>query len=179
MVRIVLTIRFDAAMDAAVRERWQRLADAGIPVPGISGHRPHISLVDYHTEDIAEVQRVLEQALTGVKRFPLNLKGFGIFPEAGVLYLNPQLTGALFGLHDTLLRRFAELGYPEVGHPFSERDIWTPHCTLSVNLTPAQISESVNLLLPGFTPITGWAEAVGLFVLDDVEREDRSEVLLE
>jgi hypothetical protein len=46
------TLRFDAETERSVIDLWIDLAEEGIELVGLSGHRPHITASAYETEDV-------------------------------------------------------------------------------------------------------------------------------
>ena len=51
MAKVYLTLKLDLGIATAVRALWRRLKEAGLPAPGHTGLRPHITLAGYDGVD--------------------------------------------------------------------------------------------------------------------------------
>jgi 2'-5' RNA ligase len=176
MVRVVLTLRFDAATELAVRDIWARIAGAGFSVAGIHGHRPHISIAAYDVESAETARSILHETLRDEFSFPIRLHALGVFPERRVVFLAPYVTDALISLHARVLDRFAAHGHNLV-YDHLEHNGWIPHCTLCVDVPPEHVAPVVDLCARSWQPITGTVEAVGLLI--PPATEDFAEIALE
>jgi hypothetical protein len=170
---IVFTLFFDGATEQAVMQLWQRIADAGIEVAGINGHRPHIGLAAYHSDDLEHHRESLQRFAAVHPPLPLRFHHLGIFPEAGVVFLAPRVTHTLLALHSAFLKHFegprqAALTYPD----HMAENTWTPHCTLVVRIPPADIPRTVSICQQEWVAIEGTAEGIGMLVLPAQKRVD-------
>ncbi len=131
MVRTV-ELLLDEAAELAVREAWQRLADAGLPSQ--ARHRsptnsPHLTLAACPELtapirwELAEVVAVLPLPVrfTGVVRFER---------PTSVLAWALDLDAALAGLQCRVWEAVASDSPPEALNPFHEPGRWSPHITL-------------------------------------------------
>ncbi|CAL9341207.1 2'-5' RNA ligase family protein [Streptomyces sp. NPDC057837] len=122
----------DEAAERAVREAWQRLADAGLPSQ--ARHRsptnsPHITLAACPELtapirwELAEVAAALPLRVrcTGVVRFerPTSVLAWALDPDT-----------ALAGLHRRVWEAVASDSPPGTLNPFHEPGRWFPHITL-------------------------------------------------
>jgi 2'-5' RNA ligase len=160
-----LTLYFDSATERAIEGLWQLLADTGVSVPGIDGHRPHITLAAYPTIDPAQYQRLLAQFAPSQMAFPIRLHALGVFPEAGVVFLAPRVTAPLLALHSALLTSCAALGAAPLKYPHNlGENSWMPHCTLARGETPAQVASIVATCIQRWQAIEAMAEGIGILV---------------
>lgn len=160
--RICFNLTFDAATEQAVRSLWQLIADAGIAVRGLAGYRPHITLAAYKVADGAEYETSLAVVASALMPFPVRMESLGIFPEAGVVFLAPRMSYALFSLHRALLDALDGPGKPVLISELLLPDHWTPHCTLAGRLVPSQLLTVVDTCQRHWTPICGRAEGIGM-----------------
>ncbi|MCG8353637.1 MAG: 2'-5' RNA ligase family protein [Chloroflexales bacterium] len=137
--------------DCHIRAIWHRLAALGLLVGGLAGYRPHITFAVY--EDGYKALLVSLAAPTPM--FPTRLDALGIFPEAGVLFLAPRMSQALFNLHRQVLHVFEALDKPSVITDLLLPDRWMPHCTLVGRLTPAQLLGVIEAGQRNWTPVQG------------------------
>jgi hypothetical protein len=161
----------DPAAEAAVRESWRTLADAGLPSQsGVSSatNRPHITLVA--ADRIAGGADRALGGLTG--RLPLGcpLSGHVVFGVtrltlARLVVPSPQL----IALHAEV---FALCGPFVTGGPYPHcrPGGWTPHVTLGRRFTAEQIGAAMALLTRHGSDLA--AEAVGLRRWDGDRRVD-------
>jgi len=134
----------DEASDAAVREQWRALDDAGLPSQArhrSASNRPHVTLT--MTESWT-VGAELESALTPLSALPLGaLLGapavFGRGPF--VLVRSVVATDRLLALHRAVVDR---LGPPASALLLPGR--WVPHVTLGHRMSSSQVAEALDLL---------------------------------
>ncbi|MDX3798916.1 2'-5' RNA ligase family protein [Streptomyces sp. AK04-3B] len=125
-------VLLDEATDAAVREAWRRLADAGLPSQ--ARHRsptnsPHLTLASCGELtapirwELADVAAALPLAVrfTGVVRFER---------PTSVLAWALDLDSALAALHRRVWEAVVSDSRPEALNPFHEPGRWIPHVTL-------------------------------------------------
>lgn len=162
---IFLTLYFDPATEQAIHRLWHVLADAGISVPGIHGHRPHITLAAYDTTDWTTYQQLLGKFTQSQQAFPIRLHALGIFPETGVVFLAPRVTAPLITLHSALLTACAALGSAPLkyAHHLGE-SVWMPHCTLARGQTPTQVLSIVETCAQHWQAIDGMIEGIGILI---------------
>ena len=139
-------LTLDAGADAAVRELWARLADAGLPseqrpVPSPS-HRPHVTLFAAdHLE--ADADAALPALLAGLA-LPLRLGGLLAFgPRRGSVVLARQVVVDR-PLLDLQMAVASLCGADPDGHFGPGR--WTPHVTLARRVPVDRLSAVVAAL---------------------------------
>ncbi|QIJ65945.1 2'-5' RNA ligase family protein [Streptomyces sp. JB150] len=122
----------DEAADAAVREAWRRLADAGLPSQ--ARHRsptnsPHLTLAA-----CPELTAPIRWALADVAAaLPLPARCTGVVRFArptSVLAWALDLDEALAGLHRRVWEAVVSDSPPETLNPFHAPARWSPHITL-------------------------------------------------
>ncbi|WP_110514176.1 2'-5' RNA ligase family protein [Herpetosiphon llansteffanensis] len=162
---IFLTLYFDPATEQAINRLWHILADAGIPVPGINGHRPHITIAAYDTTEYTPYQQLLGHFSQSQHAFPIRLHALGIFPETGVVFLAPRVTAPLLSLHTALLTACATIGSTPLKYAHHLGDSnWMPHCTLARGQTPAQVRSIVATCVDHWQAIDGMIAGIGILI---------------
>lgn len=157
-----LELFFDAEADAAVRDLWRRLDEAGVPsmaTRGHRGHRPHVTLAMAGTIPPA-ARRSLRDELATLSIPDLWLYTLGTFPgEESVLLLgavvDTELLAVHTAVHDALAGRVRE---PSA---YYFPGAWVPHCTLAQGITPSQLSTGFAALQPT-TPIRAAVTEIGV-----------------
>ena len=79
------TLRFDARTERSVIDLWIAMAEEGIELVGLSGHRPHITVSAYETDDVESYIPQLAW-IAETARFPLRFEAIGVFPHNGVVF---------------------------------------------------------------------------------------------
>lgn len=153
---------FDEQADTEVRRLWHLLAASGLPsleTLGHRRHRPHVSLTvleTAHLPAVADVEDVLD-----VRRLPvLRFSALGTFGGGGgVLFLAPVVTAPLLAVHARLNDVLQEQGIVQWPHYLPGS--WVPHCTLAMNVAPAELSAAAGLLA-GFRQLQAEVAKVGI-----------------
>ena len=149
----------DAATDAAVRQEWAVLAQAGLPSQAGHGgptNAPHVTLsAAAGLPDVVESRVARDVAgvlpLT-VRLGPLLVLGSRRFVLARLVVP----TGELLSLHAVVAGAMAAApGVPALVRPGR----WTPHVTLARGLGTSQVGDSLAILGP-VTTLDGSIEAV-------------------
>lgn len=149
-------LTFDAASDAAVRDLWARLAEAGLPseqrsTPSAS-HRPHLTLFAGNTLD-AQADKALPGLVTGLD-LPVRLGALLSFgPRRGTVVLARQVVAG---------RKLLDLQAAVAACCGADRDglfgpgRWTPHVTLARRVPVERLGDAVQALgdLPELTGIS-------------------------
>ena len=160
----VFELTFDSATETAIRAIWQRIADAGLPSSlDAAGYRPHISVGVYDVDrfDVdACYQRAAAYART-VSPFPLHLSHVGVFVNwENVVFLGVTPTAALLARHQEVLGLCR--GQQEHLRHYYAPGLWTPHVTLSFNLTRAQARAILASAWEMGLPLSGVVQALHL-----------------
>jgi 2'-5' RNA ligase len=161
------TLRFDAATERSIIDLWIALAEEGVELVGLSGHRPHITVSAYETDHVESYFPLLSQFAEATTRFPLRFDALGVFPANGVVYLAPIVTDELRDIHHSLLAQLSGAGRPPVRHEALLPDSWIPHCTLAAGADPGTVAQIVTFLTRTWQPIHGWIEGIGVRVPPD------------
>ena len=133
-------LTLDTATDAAVRDQWARLAEAGLPteqrVKPSPSHRPHVTLfAGDHVEDEADAR--LAEVVTGL---PLGLRIGAVLlfgPRHGSFVVVRQVLASRELLD--LQSRVATLCGADPSGTFG-LGRWTPHVTLARRVATEQVS---------------------------------------
>ena len=133
-------LTLDAVADAAVRDQWARLAEAGLPteqrVRPSPSHRPHVTLFAGDTLDEAADARLPE--VVADLRLVLRVGAVLIFgPRRGTHVVVRQVVVSR-ELLDLQARVAALCGADPAGTFGPGR--WTPHVTLARRVPTAQVS---------------------------------------
>lgn len=149
-------LTLDAATEAAVREQWARLAEAGLPTeqrrqPSPS-HRPHVTLYAADTLDDG-ADAGLPALLAGLE-LPLQVGSVLLFgPRRGAVVVVRQVvpSGELLALQT----RVAALCGADPGGQFGPGR-WSPHVTLARRVPLGQLGAVLSALgdLPDLTAVS-------------------------
>ncbi|GAA0957897.1 2'-5' RNA ligase family protein [Frigoribacterium faeni] len=141
-----IELLLDDASDAAVRDDWRLLAEAGLP--SLAGHTgatnaPHLTLSAAARFDDRADPRLLDV----FSRLPVSVEwgGFVVFgrgPRGLVLARGVVATSALLDLHRTVHESVGGAGPVEHSAPGR----WTPHVTLASRLSPEQLGRALEVL---------------------------------
>jgi 2'-5' RNA ligase len=152
---------FDDQADAAVRDMWQVLADAGLPSLATATHRrhrPHVSLAV--AESLADADLARLRSALAVRKPVLPLYVLGTFPgHGGALFLGVPVTTELLAFHAGV--HAALDGQPVEHWPYYQPGNWVPHCTLAEGLDKAAAAKAFGLL-QGYEPITATVGQAGI-----------------
>ena len=167
---IFFTLYFDTTTEDSIRNYWQRLAQAGIRVPGLSGLRPHVTLAACTTDAIGQHCALLADFVQAHAAFPIGFDHLGVFPSSRVVFLAPRVTAQLTLVQSALVRMLGAADRTTM--KFTEHlapDKWIPHCTLVVGST-AELSTAISsLLAQPWQPIVGMVIGIGIVVAPDVD----------
>jgi len=160
----VFELTFDPDTESVIRTIWQRIADAGLPSSlDAAGYRPHISLAVY---DVGQFdadscyQKVAFYARTA-SPFPVHLSHVGVFVNwENVVFLGVTPTEMLLARHQEVLDLCR--GQREHLRHYYAPGLWTPHVTLSFNLTQAQARAILANAWGMELPLSGTVRALHL-----------------
>ncbi len=142
-------LNFDPESDAAVRELWRRLADAGISSFMLDvDAEPHISLTVFDETcgdfSLTIARQVVNDFASTCPPFEFKLSAVGCFPtNEGVVYLAPIVTPELLNAHAGFHRRLAEAGLRS--HAYYRPGNWIPHCSVAAQLAAHSVGDAVEL----------------------------------
>ena len=154
-----VSLLFNAEIGAAISARWNMLAGAGVPHSMLDlGYPPHVSLAVYDELDVGTALASLDRAFGRVAQIPVTLTGFSTFGAgSGVCYAALQTSPELDALHESTIEvtgGSCRLHY--------QRGHWTPHCTLAVGLTDAEMDRARHVLESDWQFLEGVFEAAEL-----------------
>lgn len=155
-----IELAFDALTEQRLRDLWLRLEEAGVATLHTHTHRqhrPHLTVTATDWLDIAAVRDAVA-SLPAWTPLPLRLSYVGMFPE-GVLWLGPVVTGPLLDLHREIHQALARAGIDT--RPYYPPGRWTPHCTVSPDVTPEQLPIAVSMIGASL-PVSGHVVALDL-----------------
>lgn len=141
----VLQLFLDEATDNFVRDLWRRLHAAGLPSALLErGATPHITLA-FGTGAQAEVLiKSLSRVMQAQAVFGLTFVSLATFAnEKGALFFGPVVNETLLHFHAATSSAFRS--HVDAFHPYNERGRWTPHCTLTMELSEAQLVQAFKL----------------------------------
>lgn len=157
-----LDLFFDAEADAAVRELWRRLDNAGIPSVATrthQRHRPHVTLAMGASIPSA-ARKALRSELGALSLPDLWLYTLGTFPgEEPALLLgaitDTEILAVHTATHDALAGKVTQ---PSAYHL---PGAWIPHCPLARGITRNELSAGFAVLHPT-EPIRAAVAEVGV-----------------
>ncbi len=154
---------YDDEAEQAVRDIWDGIA-VELEKPSLSdlGARPHVSLAVYTDDlDMTGVQENLLKFAQSIDPFDFCLRSLSAFTrQEGVVYLAPVVTEQLLSVHERFHEAFAQHKDSVVAH--YQPGNWIPHCTVAIDLVPAEIQKAVGYSREAFTPISGRFQEIGL-----------------
>jgi 2'-5' RNA ligase len=156
-----LEFYFDDDADAAVRELWRRLDQAGVPSLAVYSHREHRPHVTF-----AVAGSIPARARAGLKTDlkPLSLPALwlytlGAFATESTLFLGAVADAELLAVHSTVHDALAG----KVRDPWAYYlpGAWVPHCTLAQDVTAAQLATGFAAIHP-VEPIRASIKEIGI-----------------
>ena len=168
VVTAVLCAAFDAATDEAIYAVRSVVRSAGIAMPPLPPHRPHLTLSAARVEQGDELATLTDVAADVAQRhraIPVLLTEVGRFGRAGALWLGPTPTAELAALHRDAYRSLKRAGWaPAFGDRNAPR-LWVPHCTLATRVPKPQLRQVQDVVQAGYQPIRGTVDAVATILV--------------
>lgn len=167
-VTAVLCAAFDEATDAQVLAVRDVVREAGVELPDLPPHRPHLSMVAARVGVGDELDRLLEVAVEVAAQhqpFELTLSEVGRFGRAGALWLGPASSPALNALHRDCVSAVAAAGWGSAFGDRSEPGTWIAHCTLATRLPKPQLRQVQKRVAANYRPITGRVDAIATILV--------------
>ena len=160
----VFELTFDPATEATIRAIWQRVADAGLPSSiDAAGYRPHISLAVYDVGQF-DADACYRKAAAYARKtapIPIQLSHLGVFVSwENVVFLGVTPTAELLARHQAVLDLCRS--QDDALRTYYAPGLWTPHVTLSFNLTPEQAQGILSTVWDEELPIRGMMRALHL-----------------
>ncbi|RUA16368.1 MAG: hypothetical protein DSY55_04250 [Clostridia bacterium] len=164
----VFVLTFDPETERTIREIWQRISEKGYPSAlDADGYRPHITLGVYDTTsfDLSTCRYAVRAYARSVKPFPIQIPHIGAFVDVrNVVFLGVTPSRELLKRHRDILKLCRH--HASVLSPYYLPDRWTPHITLSFDLTQDQSLGVLSLGWEMALPIHGEVRSVQLIELD-------------
>lgn len=141
---VSIELLFDSATESAVRDDWDRLAEAGLSSLGAHrapSNRPHLTLLvrpELHVEPFAEAVALLPLPIT------LGAPVVFVHGDRAVLARQVVPSAELLALHRSV-HETAGRG-PDARHTVP--GAWTPHVTLARRMPLTALAEALHLLGP-------------------------------
>lgn len=154
---------YDDEAEQAVRKIWDGLGAAlGQPSLSALGARPHVSLAVYNDDlETAGFSERLREFAQSIDPFDFCLGSLSAFTrKEGVVFLAPVVTRHLLTVHERFHEAFAQNKDSVVTH--YQPGNWIPHCTVAIDLVPADIQKAVGYNREAFKPISGRFQEIGL-----------------
>ena len=164
----VLCAAFDAETDERILAVRELVRAAGIVLPDLPPHRPHLTMTAARVERGAEVDGVVAVAGEVAVRhaaFPLRLATVGRFGRAGALWLGPERSAPLAALQRDAATAIERAGWPDA---FGERtgpDAWVPHCTLATRVPKPQLRDVQQALHAAYRPIDATVAGIAVILV--------------
>jgi 2'-5' RNA ligase len=119
---------------------------------------PHVTLAVYDKLAVDAAVASLDRVFGNIDQMTVTLTGFSTFGAgSGVCYAALASSPDLMRLHAAVV---AVIG--EVCRPHYQAGRWTPHCTLAMGMTDADMGRAKDLLEPDWRFLTGVFEIAGL-----------------
>jgi 2'-5' RNA ligase len=150
-----VSLLFNAEAADAISTRWQRLADADLSRSMLDlGYQPHVTLAVFDDLDADVAAAALDSIFNDVVRLNVSLSGIATFGAgSGVCYAALAPSPDLIRLHAATLAAIDAKCKPHY-----QAGRWTPHCTLAMNLSDADVDRAKSLLERDWQPLTGALE---------------------
>jgi len=154
-----VSLLFNSDIASAISERWKRLADAGISSSMLDlKYPPHVTLGVYDELSLDAVVGRLDRVFHHVDQIAVTLAGLSTFGSgSGVCYAALAPAPDLMRLHATII---ATIG--ETCRPHYQPGRWTPHCTLAMGMTDAEMDRARSLLEQDWRSLAGRFEMADL-----------------
>ena len=117
--------------------------------------RPHVSLAVYDDGlNVEEFEEKLHKFAKSVEPFEFCLNSVGTFPgNQGVVYLAPIVSQKLLTVHKEFHQHLKIFETFAMTHYYP--NFWVPHCTVTININPAEIAQAITLSRAKLEPIPG------------------------
>jgi 2'-5' RNA ligase len=110
----------------------------------------HITLGKYTIDCEAEIKLLLSDVCSQTEKVDVNFNSTGMFGE-DILFLKPEISRALIGLHESLDKGFIK-----------EHLEWVPHATLLIDDSEV-VQTAIPIVKQSFDKIRGRIESVSLY----------------
>jgi uncharacterized membrane protein len=145
---------FDPATEAAIRQVWQSIADAGLPsfMLGLD-YPPHMTAFTAEVTDEVGMRAALADLAAHTSPLEVSFLSVAHFLEGGeVAFLAPVINHALLNLHEAVWEVTA--AYTRARPSYYAPGVWVPHVTVAFRTPPEQVG-LVAALLAQVKPLKG------------------------
>jgi 2'-5' RNA ligase len=141
---------------------WRGLSENHITQYGIEpkGRRPHITIADYDSLDIAEFRELFNKFYEDKSKIDLCLNIIGSFINTGTLFLSPTLTIELLDFHRDHHEIFKAFYKNENSLYLPGR--WSPHCTIASRLSEEEMIQGFGYCKTNLDKVCGKLSEVAL-----------------
>jgi 2'-5' RNA ligase len=149
---LAVCLLIDDPADAAIRELWRRLEEAGVPSLATHTHGrhvPHLTLAALRTYRIPGIQQALA-GLPVAAPVVLHLDALGAFRRSRC-WLAPAASADLVARHEAVVE--AAVGTGAGLHRHYRPGLWVPHLTLAPRLHTADLP-AVARIVYDVLPVT-------------------------
>lgn len=138
-----VALTFDDAAAAVVHGIWQEVADASDNSAMLrAGAVPHVSLGGCDDPDESAFAPALAAFAKTLQPITLTFDSIGAFiTTRAVLFLAPVVTTSLLKVHSGFHATLAGYAHAPIEYYLPGR--WVPHCTIGIDLAPAELGAAV------------------------------------
>lgn len=147
---LYLIASFDHTTTNKFKEIEENLNEIGIFGNQTPNIPHHITLGKYTIDREVEIRLLLSDVCSRTEKFDVNFSSIGMFGE-DILFLKPEMSKALIGLHDSFDKGFIK-----------EHLEWVPHATLLIDDAEV-VQTAIPIVEQNFTQILGSIESVSLY----------------
>jgi 2'-5' RNA ligase len=168
LVTAVMCAAFDPATDEKILAVRELVRAAGIELPALPPHRPHVSLAAARVDRRAGLPRLVSVAATVAAEhepFDVALGQVGRFGRAGAIWLGPDASPALAALQRNVAAGLLRAGWPSVFGERSDPARWVAHCTLATRVPKPVLREVQAAVRAQYHPVQGSVEALATILV--------------
>lgn len=169
---IAVELYLDPISEEQVLAFRDKIYRAGItPVQGLMKDKPHVSLAVFPTQESDRLISLTREFSRSIQRFSFQLSALGTFPaEENVLFLYPAPTASLLGVHTKFHELIQKAGIPSSSYYLP--GAWVPHLTLELEISSAEMCQSMHVFKDFFAPIRGEFTQLGVVAFRPIEYLD-------
>ena len=156
---IAVELLFDETLEAAVRDIWVALDEAGVSTALRLPSAPHVSLVGGETSDLSDLATLTQEWSSRAKSIKISLSHLGRFPATEVAFLGVTPSSLLLDMHED----FHSMVMTPPAHEswdYYQPGVWVPHCTVAQPLPDPEFAEVLKIVTGDRLPIAGNLERV-------------------
>lgn len=170
VVTAVVCAAFAPDTDTAILAVRDRVVRAGVALPRVPPHRPHLTLAAARLPpaDLPALSDTTCEVASGAPAFVLPLTRVGRFGRAGALWLGPteradppEPRSLQRGVDDAL----SDAGYERAFGHRSTPNGWVPHCTLATRVRPQRLRELQRTIEADYQPIDAFVASLAVILV--------------